>query len=259
MFAGRRLARIYVMRSPLFRFLLVALLLTACTKNAALPKTGSGASSQNSSVMTKEMLEAVASTGNADAEFSLGQMYLEGTQETKDVKKGLELLKKAAEHGSAMAQFNLGVMYHDAVDVPVDFAEARKWFEKAADQNIDRAEYNLGVMYYRGEGVKVDYVKALSLFTASAKSGFSDAAYNLGVMYAKGQGTKQSGMDAFAWFSIAAAEGDAKAPDVIANLKTSMTPQQIDQANSRMVELMKMITLPNGEKAPEMEKTKITP
>ena len=56
-----------------------------------------------------ESLKALADKGNAEAQFSLGQMYWIGEGVESDNEKAEKLIRKAAEQGLAIAQTNLGL------------------------------------------------------------------------------------------------------------------------------------------------------
>ncbi len=70
-----------------------------------------------------------------------------------DYETGLKIIQPLAESGHAKAQFELGWMHHGGLGLPADAGEAAKWYRKAAEQGYADAQYNLGVMYARGEGV----------------------------------------------------------------------------------------------------------
>ncbi len=80
-----------------------------------------------------------------------------------------------AETGNADAQFNLGNLYAEGKVVPNDFAEAAKWFRKAGEQGHAQALYSLGVIYANGFSVPVDFAEAYVQFCLAAKSGFETA------------------------------------------------------------------------------------
>ena len=49
-----------------------------------------------------------------------------------------------AEQGDANAQYNLGVMYIEGQGVSQDYKQAAKWFTRAAEQGDAVAQFNLG-------------------------------------------------------------------------------------------------------------------
>ncbi len=107
-------------------------------------------------------LGLTACTGEVD--FNAGvAAYKRG-----DYATALRELRPLAEQGNANAQYNLGFMYINGLGVPLDYAEAAKWFRKAAEQGYAGAQYNLGLMYGNGEGVPLDYAKAHMWFNLAA-------------------------------------------------------------------------------------------
>ncbi len=64
-----------------------------------------------------------------------------------------EECKKAALSGDAEAQFNLGDMYFLGQCVSQDYVESFKWFSEAAKQGHPAALYDVGIHYAKGLGV----------------------------------------------------------------------------------------------------------
>jgi len=88
-------------------------------------------------------------------------MYAIGKDVEKNNKTAIEWYLKSANSGNAEAQFQLGNMYFSKRDVPKDYPQAEKWFLAAAKQGLSRAQYYLASIYYSGAGsVKQDYKKA---------------------------------------------------------------------------------------------------
>ena len=83
--------------------------------------------------------------------------------------------KSLAETGDAEAQFQLGNLYAEGRIVPNDFAEATKWFRKSADQGLAKSQYTLGVIHSGGLGVPVDFAEGFVWYCLAAKSGLEDA------------------------------------------------------------------------------------
>jgi TPR repeat protein len=65
-----------------------------------------------------------------------------------------------AERGFAEAQFSLGVLFLRGEGVPADLAIARRWFENAAAQGHAEARLNLAKIYDEGLGVPRDAAQA---------------------------------------------------------------------------------------------------
>lgn len=73
-----------------------------------------------------------------------------------------------ANAGNAEAQFNLGLLYVDGKGVSQDYAEAAVWFRRAADQGYAKAQHNFGAMLGSGQGVRRDYESAYVWMTLCA-------------------------------------------------------------------------------------------
>ena len=77
----------------------------------------------------------------------------------------------AADQGDAEAQYFLGVMHVNGEGVPSSPATAADWFRKAAEQGHTLARYRLGLLHYTGRGVPVDFsVAALSAANNAAEN-----------------------------------------------------------------------------------------
>jgi hypothetical protein len=108
-----------------------------------------------------------ADQGNADAQYRLGMMYMEGTGVGRDLVEAARLLRLAADQGDADAQYQLGLMYHIGKGVAEDLAEAARLLWLAADQGSVYAVYAnsiLANMYANGKGVTEDLAEAARLY-----------------------------------------------------------------------------------------------
>ena len=102
-----------------------------------------------------------AEAGDADAQSTLGGMYLVGIGVAKDEKKAAEWIAKAAEQGDADAQSALGGMYLEGRGVAKDEKMAAEWIAKAAEQGNSDAQFVLGSIYMEGRGVARDEKKEI--------------------------------------------------------------------------------------------------
>ena len=87
-------------------------------------------------------------------------------------------LQALATQGNAIAQFNLGVLHDVGRGVAQDYAQAVTWYRLAAAQGHAGAQFNLGGMYYEGLGVAQDYVRAYQWFTLAGVAGYAGAVKN---------------------------------------------------------------------------------
>lgn len=115
-----------------------------------------------------EKLETQAAQGDAEAQVSLGLMYLIGKGVNQDYRMARQWYEKAAAQGHTSAQVYLGNMYHHGQGVPQDYAVARGWYEQAAAQGFGGAQYLLGLLYHNGQGVPNDLVREYMWFNLAA-------------------------------------------------------------------------------------------
>lgn len=155
--------------------------------------------------------KSLADAGNAQAQFNLALMYLNGQGVEKDEKRACALFTEAANQGIADAQYNLAVMYERGIGVEKDEKRAVEWYTKAAKQEYAIAQYVLGKIYYFGKGVKKDNKQSVDWFTKAANQGVANAQYNLAVMYDRGRGVDIDEKRAFEWYMKAANQGVASA------------------------------------------------
>jgi uncharacterized protein len=180
-----------------------------------------------------EEWSGAAAQGDVGAQFGLGVMYDQGWAVKRDQAQSLHWYLKAAEQGNAPAQFHLGVLYYTGHEVPRDYAEAARWVQKAARQGYGKAQYGLGCLYYEGHGVAQDYAQAVQWFHEAARQGVADAQVDLGGMYATGQGVQQDPLLAFAYFNLAAEAGDSQAAGYLEQIRKTLSPAQLADAQSR--------------------------
>ncbi len=164
-----------------------------------------------------------AEQGNADAQFALGVMYIDGRGVPKDDATAMKWFGLAAEQGLVMAMSRLGKHYK----AEGHYSSAAEWFSKAANRgdttgtsdlrsmkiqlrvkaffNDSDAQLQLGELYARGWGVEQDYPTAATWFEQAARSG--DALSFLAFLYAEGKGVTQSDKQAIRWYRAAADQG----------------------------------------------------
>lgn len=138
-------------------------------------------------------VQKLADAGNAEAQFTLGNLYYEGYAGfTQSYAEAVKWYKKAAEQGHGDASFNLFVCYKFGHGTQINEKEAWKWLQNAADNGVKEAQYNLGVSYEYGKGVAQSYTQAAKWYKKAAEQNDSTALVNLGILYYKGQGVTQS-------------------------------------------------------------------
>jgi len=142
--------------------------------------------------------------GNADAEFLIGTLYLNGTGEAKDTGEGIRLLRLAAAQHNASAEDQLGNCYVFGTGVAKDMGEARRWFERGtADGDIDTM-YELGYLLQ----TQGDKDAAAPWIQKAAESGEPRAQVLYGDSFRFGNGSPTGLREAAHWYLEAAKQGD---------------------------------------------------
>ncbi len=86
----------------------------------------------------------------------------------QDYQGAMAVWRQQAVQGNAEAQTSLGDFYLNGWGVAKDPAAAMKWYIMAANQKYSDAQFNIGQMYDEGNGVKQDVVQAYEWYTLAA-------------------------------------------------------------------------------------------
>jgi len=153
----------------------------------------------------------------ADAQYTLGFMYLIGDGVPKDGVEEVRWYRVAAAKNSRAA-FMLSLMYQYGEGVPQNPVEAVRLMRSAAELGDYRAQYYLGTFYYQGVGSQVDRAAAAAWFRLSAVAGYADAQLAYGMVLLSGDGISQDKSQAITWLSKAARQNNSRAKEVIGEL-----------------------------------------
>ncbi len=86
------------------------------------------------------------------------------------------IMRPMAESGNAEAQYNIGWMYLNGYGLRVDDRHALEWWEKASGQGHTDASFSIGMLYSLGEGkVAKDLNRAIDYYMIAAQDGQEDA------------------------------------------------------------------------------------
>lgn len=192
-----------------------AIVILACmlaTGNACADDFSDGVSyyEQGDFASALESFKAAAAKGNAEAQFNLGLMFLNGEGVPQDYKQALNWFEQSASKGNVKAQVNLGRMYAKGKGMLSNHGIAASWFRKAADQGYADAQYSLGILYVTGTGAPRDYNKARELFQQAANQSNASAQYQLALLYLKGRGVATNLVEAYKWLSLAGEYEDSE-------------------------------------------------
>lgn len=194
-----------------------------------------------------------AESGDADAQYEIGIMYLKGQGVATDRDKAVEWLRTAekngnqqatgklsrmqgyekdfkkmhekAEQGNANAQYVTGSMLLTGKGTKTDAAQAVNWLQKATDQGHEKATTRLGIIYYKGDGVKANPARAVELFNQVASSQVL-AQYYLGEAHAEGKGVGRDYQTAYDWYKKADKNGYTRAGGKMINIEEEIKMQE---------------------------------
>lgn len=161
-------------------------------------------------------------------------------QQSAAAPKDFQEYRARAESGDAAAQYHLGNSYLQGEGVEKNPTEAVKWFRRAAEQNLAAAQLGLGACFARGEGVPRDRVEGLKWYRRAAEQGNAIAQFNLGICYYDGAVVKRDYEEAYVWFNLASAS-DRDAADLRDILGKILTRQQIADVQRRTEQLRAQI------------------
>ena len=151
---------------------------------------------------------------------------------------GRKTLLERANKGNAEDQYALGLMALQGDGMQQNYAEAINWFHAAAKQGHTGAELNLGLLYKSGRGVLQDFSRAAEWFQKAAAKDNPEAEYHLASLYKIGQGVKHDMKQAYAWYNRSAAHGYEPAVAGRDNISTFMNAAEVAEAQALSRTLM---------------------
>jgi uncharacterized protein len=141
-------------------------------------KTGVEAWSKGDYPAAIKAWRPLAISGDADAQFNLGQAYKLGRGVPVDLKQAEDWYRKAALQGHLQAEDNYGlVMFQNG-----NRQQALPWIEKSAARGEPRAQYILGTALFNGDMVTKDWTRAYALMTRASAAGLAPASASLAQM-----------------------------------------------------------------------------
>jgi hypothetical protein len=86
------------------------------------------------------------------------------------------VLKPYAEAGDAEAQYNIGWMYLNGYGLAMNDSLALEWWQRASEQGYTDASFSIAMLYSLGEGkVKKNMDKAIEYYLMAVEDGHEDA------------------------------------------------------------------------------------
>lgn len=168
-------------------------------------------------------LSPLAEQGDAQAQFSLGSLYYQGSGVPQDYKEAVKWLTKAAEQRHVHAEMTLGGILTDGVQgvIPKDYPQALMWFIFAAAQGDKEAVEFRDNLAMKMTPVQITtaqrlarefkpadtYTKFYRLLRPLAEQGDSTAQFKLALLFYNGRGVAHDYSQALDWFKKAARQG----------------------------------------------------
>ena len=148
--------------------------------------------------------------GHIPAATALGDIYYNGVDRPKDLKKAFTWYRKAAVFQHAPADVALARMYATGEAAGgADPVTALAWYAQAAKLNHPQALQALAIAFDRGEGVVANPAVALNLYKRAAVAGDPAAQSAIGTYFYEGAGGMPRDLAvARRWFERAAMAGD---------------------------------------------------
>ena len=95
---------------------------------------------------------------------------------TGDFAEAYCIMRPLAERGDADAQYNIGWMYLNGYGLRVNESLVLEWWKKASAQGHTDASFSIGMLYSLGDGeVPKDSSKAIDYYLLAVKEGHEDA------------------------------------------------------------------------------------
>ncbi len=156
--------------------LLVAVGLTMAAGPAlADVKAGVDAWQQGDYAKAVAQWRPLATAGDPDAQFNMGQAHKLGRGVTTDLTMAVDWYRKAAAQGHLRAEDNLGLILFQQGDR----TGALPYLQHSADRGEPRAQYIVGTALFNGDMLTKDWVRAYALMTRASVSGLPQASTSL--------------------------------------------------------------------------------
>ena len=194
-------------------------LLTKAEKNDAEAQYSLGIAFAQGSIVSADQEQATywfrraALLGHLEAQASYGHRIKSLFCTDKvDKAESLKWIKTAAERGHAGAQESLGDIYAYEKDmVSTDMKLAVYWWGKASRQGQYFATMSLARTLKEGNGVDKNPEAAANLYRMLAARGLADAQYEFAECYLSGVGVAKDEIFAAYWFRKASEQNDERA------------------------------------------------
>lgn len=146
---------------------------------AELMRRGEAAVERKDLKEAAKFFELAAATGNAEAQFELGNIYLDTKFENWNKYRGVDLYRAAAKQGHEVAQQVLGFLLLAGMGGPNGFNEAAHWLKLTSAKGHHLSMALLAQLYVSGVRVEKNIPEARRLYRALIDAGSPEFQKNL--------------------------------------------------------------------------------
>ncbi|MGS0693806.1 tetratricopeptide repeat protein [Shewanella sp. 0m-4] len=163
----------------------------------------------------------------AEAQFMLGLMYMEGNGGEKDLTIAERWLKLSSDNRHNEAPFVLGNLYLDEYANP---QQAVDWYRLSAQRGYIPAMHQLGMVYIEGRLGAVDTLKAKQWLWQAATQGSPEAQVDLATLEYNGINGESDLIQVYVWLDAASFQGNDLAKQRLKQMMAKLNEQQLQQA-----------------------------
>lgn len=182
------------------------------------------------------IIETLANTGDASAQCTMGQLYVDGAPALgmpKDLAKARTWFERAASNGDSDAAWAIAAMLVNKTGAtPAEVKQAIPWLEKASKAGNLPALVNYGMRLATGNGMDADPTRGVSMLQSAMAKGSSQARVAMASLYETGGGVKKDLKKAFDLYTQAAESGDNAAYNKLGYLTENGLGVEKDEAKA---------------------------
>ncbi|MCZ6742758.1 MAG: tetratricopeptide repeat protein [Alphaproteobacteria bacterium] len=149
----------------------------------------------------------LAKLGNAEAQFYLGFIYINGLGIEKDISEDVKWYLLGANQGNIDCQSQLGWNYAYGDNIQNDLEKARHWYGVAAESGDPKNQFRLAEFL----ALKINMETSLPWYEKSASQGYGLALLRLAYFHNRGIGVKKNKRLAFDYYRQATEKGNIRA------------------------------------------------
>lgn len=194
------------MSKALLKVVVFACFTFGFAKAQSMPSAGAETIECNPSILNE--LQTTAATGDARAEFVLGEFARIGHCQMRDYDAAARLLSASHKKGNVLATFALSKLYADPGFEERSAKRSVDFLREAAERDLVEAQHRLGVLLAAASQSDADRDAAIGWLNKAYQAGHGLSAASIGMYYERGMhGFPVEICSAYAWYSKAISVG----------------------------------------------------